>query len=77
MSWGLAGTTVENTFRSPNVNYSVPGSYLVMQVVLTKLKEVDLVWSSVMLPIQSVIVCLAYQDKLLTEKRLHKLHIQF
>lgn len=45
-------TTVENTFRSPNGNYSVPISYLVMQVVLTKLKEVDLVWSSVMLPIQ-------------------------
>lgn len=60
---------------TPKGTYSVSCSYLAMLGTMTKMKEADLVWSSMMLPRQRVIVWLAYQDKLLTKERLQRQHV--
>lgn len=43
-------------------NYSVTSSYLAMLGTIIRMKEADLVWSSVMQPRQQMIVWLANQD---------------
>lgn len=55
--------------------YSVSSSYIDMLGPMTRLREVDLIWSSIMLPRQRVIMWLAYQNKLLTKERMQRLHI--
>lgn len=42
--------------------YSVTSSYLAMLGTIIRMKEADLVWSSVMQPRQQMIVWLANQD---------------
>lgn len=50
-------------------------SYVDMLGSLTKLREADLIWSSIMLPRQRFLVWLPYQDRLLTKERMQRLHI--
>lgn len=46
-----------------------------MLTCLERLKEVDLIWSKAMQPKHRFIVWLANQNKVLTKKRLQRLHI--
>ncbi|KAF3624066.1 hypothetical protein FXO37_31551 [Capsicum annuum] len=55
--------------------YSVSSSYIAMLGTVTRLRKADLLWSSIMLPTQRVIMWLAYQDRLLTNARMQKLNI--
>ncbi|XP_060201918.1 uncharacterized protein LOC132630355 [Lycium barbarum] len=61
---------------APKGEYSVSCSYATMLGTMTKLKEADLIWSSVLLPRQRVVVWLVYKDRLLTKERMTRLHMQ-
>lgn len=53
--------------------YSLSKSYQQMLGPFPRVREVDLMWSSVMLPKQRIIVWLACQNKLLTKERLARI----
>lgn len=54
--------------------YSFTSSYIAMGDC-TKWREVEMIWSSVMLPRQRLILWLPFQNKLLTKTRLQRLNI--
>ncbi|XP_060188373.1 uncharacterized protein LOC132617397 [Lycium barbarum] len=60
---------------NPTGLYSMTNSYHAMLGTLHRLPEAELIWSSVMMPRHRVLVWLAYQDRLLTKKRLQRLNI--
>lgn len=53
--------------------YSVSSSYIDILGPLTRLTEADLIWNSIMLPSQRVIMWVPYQNKLLTKERMMRL----
>lgn len=59
-----------------NKVYSISKGYIDMLGAMERLREAYLIWSSIMLPKQTFIVWLAYQDRLLTKERLRRMHIQ-
>lgn len=60
---------------TPTGDYSILPSYQDLLGDLPKMKEAELVWSSILLPRQRIIIWLAYQERLRTKERLKRLNI--
>lgn len=50
-------------------------SYVAMLGPLTKWKEAGLIWSSILLPRQRIIIWIAYQNRLLTKEKIQRINI--
>lgn len=59
-----------------NGKYSISASYIVMLGDQRRLRTVELIWSSILLPQHRFITWLVVQGRLLTKVRLQRLHIQ-